>query len=350
MVTVLLPTRRWTPACDEVASQLNHGDELLLICDSSDDPLVSSPEDSTSRRPSMTSRVDSLSRRGAENGRGRGNPSGCDLEAGGRVKVLVAGEPSRCSGKANAIAHGIEHSNPTQDRFVWTDGDFIHGADWLSRMKALGERYGAVSGIPVFVSAGGWVWRLFEPATTVCGSLSFYTANRAWGGSVTFTRDQVDLDGLVTDLRRTISDDTLLWEYLGRGDRLTTTRELVYEVPVPGTLKEALRRTVRFNKILYHFARAEVVGFLVAGLLFYAVTVVAPLFAAGLATAVAAGTYRFLGVKRWTFLLAFPAFLLLPVVLGYSIFVDEFTWTDRRYQWNSKFDVFVESVADKSSD
>ena len=82
-VSVLLPTVRWTDACDEVAGQLRgpeafgggagETDELLVICDSPDDPVAD--------------------RRG-------GLPA--------RTRIVIAGEPEGCSGKANAVAAGME--------------------------------------------------------------------------------------------------------------------------------------------------------------------------------------------------------------------------------------------------
>jgi len=35
------------------------------------------------------------------------------------VEILIDGEPKNCSGKANAIAYGMEKA--TNNRFVWTD-------------------------------------------------------------------------------------------------------------------------------------------------------------------------------------------------------------------------------------
>ena len=67
-VSVLLPTTRWTDACGELAAQLGDRDELLLIHDVEDD--------------SITDR--------------QHTPKG--------VRLIAAGEPEHCSGKANAIA------------------------------------------------------------------------------------------------------------------------------------------------------------------------------------------------------------------------------------------------------
>jgi len=87
-VSVLLPTVEWTPACDDLTAQLRDGDQLLVICDSESDPVA-----------------------------GRDPPE--------NVEILTAGEPEGCSGKANAMAHGMERA--ANDRFVWTDADYERG-------------------------------------------------------------------------------------------------------------------------------------------------------------------------------------------------------------------------------
>jgi hypothetical protein len=84
--SILLPTVSWTPACGDVAAQLGSEDELLIIHDTEDDPV-------TDRE------------RFPEN-----------------VRLVPAGDPVGCSGKANAIAAGMEAAN--HDRLVWTDDDF----------------------------------------------------------------------------------------------------------------------------------------------------------------------------------------------------------------------------------
>ncbi|MDB2239425.1 hypothetical protein PM026_16850, partial [Halorubrum ezzemoulense] len=70
--SILLPTVSWTPACGDVAAQLGSEDELLIIHDTEDDPV-------TDRE------------RFPEN-----------------VRLVPAGDPVGCSGKANAIAAGME--------------------------------------------------------------------------------------------------------------------------------------------------------------------------------------------------------------------------------------------------
>lgn len=91
-VSVILPTTRWKDACEAVAGQLQESDELLVVCDTESDPIAD--------------------RRG-------------DLPEG--VLLVLAGEPERCSGKANAIAAGMETAE--HERIVWTDDDFSHPPD-----------------------------------------------------------------------------------------------------------------------------------------------------------------------------------------------------------------------------
>ncbi|WP_336364833.1 hypothetical protein [Halalkalicoccus salilacus] len=81
-MSILLSTTRWTDACRELAAQLEDHDELLLIHDVENDPV-------TERQSTSES-----------------------------VRLIAAGEPEYCSGKANTIATGMEAT-----RHVWTDHD-----------------------------------------------------------------------------------------------------------------------------------------------------------------------------------------------------------------------------------
>jgi|GEM_PF-2788514 len=65
--TVILPTVRHTDVVDQLASQLGPDDELLVVCDTDSDPIAGV--------------ADSF-------------PKG--------VRLVIAGEPEGCSGKANA--------------------------------------------------------------------------------------------------------------------------------------------------------------------------------------------------------------------------------------------------------
>lgn len=89
--SVLLPTTRWTDACAELAAQLGDSDELLIVHDTKDD--------------SVTERDDLPE----------------------SVRLVAAGEPESCSGKANAIVAGMEAAR--HDHLVWTDDDFHYPPD-----------------------------------------------------------------------------------------------------------------------------------------------------------------------------------------------------------------------------
>ncbi len=173
--SVLLPTTRWTDACAELAAQLGDSDELLLIHDREDDPIA-----------------------GWED-----HPEG--------VRIVDAGEPEGCSGKANAIVAGMEAAR--HDRLVWTDDDFHHPPDWLATFSADYADHGPVSEVPYFVGQDS-LSVVLEPLYASAGSLGLYLGNQIWGGAVMFERDDIDEAAFLDDLRRTISDDGLLMEYL----------------------------------------------------------------------------------------------------------------------------------------
>ena len=103
----------WTDVCDEVAAQLGPDDELIIIHNDGDDP-VSNRE------------------RFPEN-----------------VRLIRAGDPVGCSGKANAIAAGMEAAN--HDRLVWTDDDLYHPPDWLNQLHRDYADYGPTTELPAFV-------------------------------------------------------------------------------------------------------------------------------------------------------------------------------------------------------
>jgi hypothetical protein len=105
---------------------LGPNDELLVLCDSDRDPVA-----------------------------GRKTPNG--------VAVCIAGEPEGCSGKANALAYGMERA--TNDRFVWSDADYERDDDWLDCLVEAGEEHGMAAVLPMF-PGGGW-WRLVEPVVVL---------------------------------------------------------------------------------------------------------------------------------------------------------------------------------------
>lgn len=301
-VSVILPTRDHGPVIEEVADQLTPGDELLVIADGESDPVVDAD-------------------------------AGADLPDG--VRVVLAGEPEGCSGKANAIAAGMEAA--TADRIVWTDDDFRHPEGWLARLRADYEHQGPTSELPFFVGRDP-LSVLLEPTYVLGGTVGVYVRGFPWAGGVIFDRD--DLDGEAAfrrDLRRTVSDDGLL------GDRLdVTSATRVRRVGIGGSVRASLERHARFIKIArFH----DPVGIGVGGTLAAAVTGAGLLFPVPvfvLSTLLLALVYAAFGLRRWTFLLAYPAVLASVPLLAYGLLRRSFVWGGRRYYWRGKFDVTVE--------
>lgn len=296
--TIILPTTRWTTACEEVTDQLGPTDELLIVCDDDSDPVA-----------------------------GRAN----DLPGG--VRLVFAGEPEGCSGKANAIATGMHASR--NDRIVWTDDDFHHPPDWLARLHAQYERHGPVSEVPFFVGRDPLAV-LVEPIYALGGTLGVYVNDVVWGGAVMFERTDVDVEAFLRDLRRSVSDDGTLTGHLD-----VTSLRRTRLVPAGGTVRETVERHVRFTQIVrWHdpegFASMLAVAILSAiGALLY------PLPAMVLLTVVQLSIYATFGVRRWTFLLAYPATLLQVPLFVYGIARRTFVWGGRRYRWRRKFDVEI---------
>ncbi|SEK62945.1 glycosyltransferase [Haloferax larsenii] len=298
--TVLLPTIRWTDACDEVADQLSSGDELLVICDDESDPVAK--------------RSGSL-------------PDG--------VRIVSAGEPAGCSGKANAIIAGMREAK--HDRIVWTDDDFYHPPDWLAELHAAYEEHGPVTEMPFFVGRDP-LSMLLEPIYAVGGTLSVYADDIVWGGAVLFERSDLDIDAFFADLRRTVSDDGILTEHLDVTPLRRTRR-----VPVGGSIRDTLERHVRFTQIVrYHDPKGLVVMVLIAMLVSVG-AVAFPLPALVLLTLFQLGLYAAVGEPRWTFLLAYPAALAQVPLFLYGLVRRTFVWGGRRYRWRTKFDVEVVS-------
>lgn len=295
--SVILPTVRWTDACGEVAGQLVGDDELLVVCDVPSDPVAG--------------------RRG-------------DLPAG--VDVVVAGEPTRCSGKANAIVAGMEAAS--HDRLVWTDDDFHHPEAWLATLKADYERQGPTTEAPVFVGRDPLA-TLLEPGYVVSTTLAA-TGQIAWGGALVFDRADVDETELVGDLAQTVSDDGTLADHLAFEGVRRTRR-----VPVGGSIRESLERHARFMQIT---RRHSGPGWFVSTALIAIVTVLLvlhPLVGFLAVTGAFAATYVALGIRRWTVVLAYPMFLAWLPLLAYALARRTFVWSGRRYHWRSMFDVEV---------
>lgn len=299
MATIILPTVEWTPSSEQLVRQMTAEDELLVVCDRETDPVATA-----------------------------------DLPDA--VEVVVAGEPQGCSGKANAVAAALERAS--QDRIVLTDDDVDRDEDWLETLKRLGDEHGAVTAIPLFVSEE-YPWRCLEPLCIVTVSWVIGRSTMVpWGGGVTFDRRDLDVDGYVSDLRRTVSDDALLATYL---DDVVPAPELVNEVAVPGGPRATVERMTRFVKIFYRFAP---VSTLLAFVVFLAVIAVGALFPLPVAlgvTAFAYARYRTLGIGRFTWLFAVPSLVLAPAIGVVGILRPTFVWGGRRYRWDDTFDVTV---------
>ena len=205
--SILLPTTTCSPVIEEIAMQLTSSDELLIICDDETDPVASHAVEFSN------------------------------------TQLIVAGEPTGCSGKATASATGMEAAS--HDRIVWTDDDFRHPPDWLIKLHEEYERFGPISELPFFVGMDP-LSLLFEPIYALGGTVGMYTSNKVWGGAVMFERDDLDSDTFLRDLRQTVSDDVLLSEYLD-----VTPASRVRRVEIGGTIRETLERHARFTQIIY---------------------------------------------------------------------------------------------------
>lgn len=277
---------------------LGEEDELLVIADDADDPVAD--------------------RRG---------------ETAEGVRVVLAGEPEGCSGKANAIAAGMEAAEG--DRIVWTDDDFRHPPGWLAELHADYERQGPTTELPVFVGRDP-LGVLLEPAYLVGGTLAVAAGGIAWGGAVVFEHDDLDQTAFLDDLRRTVSDDGTLSDHL----EVKPVKRMRI-VPAGGSIRASLERFVRFLWIVrYHAPRASVVnvGLAVA---FSTLCLAAPIIGIGFVTLFSGATYAWAGLRRPTFLLAGPVAIAMPALMAYAYARRTFVWGGRRYRWVRKSDVRV---------
>ncbi|WP_255169477.1 glycosyltransferase [Natrononativus amylolyticus] len=297
--SVILPTVEPGGVCEEVAAQLGEDDELLVVCDAETDPVAE--------------RADTL-------------PDG--------ARVVVAGEPDGCSGKANAVAAGMEAAE--SERIVWTDDDFHHPPDWLEGLHADYAVHGPTTELPVFVGTDP-LSLLLEPLYVVGGTLSVYVNDLAWAGSVIFERDDLDEAGFLDELRRTVSDDGLLGEHLE-----VTPVKRPRRVEIGGTIRGTLERHARFTKIAHRHGPKANAASGVGAAAVTAAGLAVPLPAIAVLTALLGALYASFGIRRWTFLLAYPAVLASVPLMAYGLARRTFVWGGRRYRWPSKFDVRIE--------
>jgi hypothetical protein len=314
IVSVVLPTDRWTDACDQLATQVRDRREataddceFVVACDRPDDPVVGDA-------------------------------------AGTVAEVVVAGEPQGCSAKCNALAAGLERASG--ERVVCTDADFDHEPGWLAAvLEHLADAPAGhvVSTAPVLVSEGALV-RLLEGPGGIGAALTTLLDTTAWGGTMAFRRGEVDVETYVSDLRRTVSDDALLTQQV---DGIESIGALVREVPVSGSISETLDRQVRWVRTGLYFDPAGLAFGVLLSILVLVGTLLAPLVTVPLVTAVAGLAYVYCGIRRWTFLLTVPAYAASLPLLIYGLARVEFDWNGRRYRWTGPFDV---SVVDRDAD
>jgi len=295
--TVILPTIRQTDVVDQLAAQLGPDDELLVVCDSETDPVARN--------------VDSL-------------PDG--------VRLIVAGEPEGCSGKANAIATAMEAAR--HDRIVWTDDDFHHPSDWLAGLHADYERQGPTTELPFFVGQDP-LSKLIEPTYVMGATLGLGLVGVPWGGAVIFERDDIDEASFLSDLRNTISDDGLLGAYL---DVRPVKR--VRRVDVGGTVSESLERNTRFMQIAEYFSPYPNLTVPLAAF-FFTCCLLFPLPSMVISTLGVAALYAYFGIRQWSFLLVYPALIVQFPLLLYGLH-RTFVWGGRRYEWPERFTVVVD--------
>lgn len=296
-VSIVLPTVEWTDACEEVAAQLGPDDELLVVHDEPTDPVASRKGDS---------------------------PAG--------VRVITAGSPEGCSGKANAVVTGLRAAR--NDLFVLTDDDFHHPPDWLDGMVADYADHGPSSELPVFVGSDPLAVVL-EPAFQLLGTVGVLAEQYPWGGAVVFSRDDLDESAYLTELSQAVSDDALLGEHID-----VTAVSRTRRIPAGGDLRASIEHVVRYSQIFhYHLPVVSTVSFLLSGLL-VAGSVAFPLLA-GVITLCMCGLYAKLGIRRGSALFAVPALALTLPIRVYAFTRDTIVWGGRRYAYDGKFDVEV---------
>lgn len=298
MASIILPTTEWTSACDDLLGQVKPEDEFIIVCDHETDPVVEKARDED-------------------------------------VRIEAAGEPEGCSGKANAVAAGLEASE--DEIIICTDGDFDRDDDWRDQMVDNVEEHGAASTIPFF-QIKSFVGNLLDAPVLLFGLSIFLTGTPIWGGALGFKRSDVDIEAMNADLRQTVADDLLMGHYI---DDVYFDTSLTTAVPVDGSADSYLNRGIRFMRGIWYYSPMDIIAVLVSNAIFVAITILNPIAAFIGTTAVSGLAYWYLGYRRWTFLLAFPGFFASILMTLYGLAHTTFTWHGRRYKWASKFDVEV---------
>lgn len=297
MASVILPTVRWTDGCADVLASLSPDDELFVVADHPEDPVFENAPEA--------------------------------------AELVAAGDPVGCSGKANALAAGMERAS--HDIVVWTDDDVTRESGWRDRLVAHAREDGAATEVPVYVGSG--LWRVLEPAMVLFGSLGLAYGGHVWGGGVAFDRTALDEAQLVAELRQTVGDDSLLGTYVDEPWVDTDNPRPVRVGGSPGAVRD---RLARFAQAAYHFEPVSTIGLLAASTLVAVFCLVAPLVGLGVTLGVGAFSYRAVDLSRWSVLLSPLSFLVLPLALAVGLVVPTFEWGGRRYRWDDTFDVTVE--------
>ena len=296
--TVILPTTNRSSEIDRLAAQLGSEDTLLVVCDTPSDPVAAAslPE---------------------------------------QTELVVAGEPTGCSGKANAIAAGMEAA--TTDRVIWTDDDFEHPPEWIANLQQSYETQGPTTEVPFFRGSDP-LSVLCEPIYALGATTGLTLLRKPWGGGVIFERGDLDETAFLAELRETVSDDGLLSWYLD-----VTPVSRVRVVDNNSGLQASLERNVRFMQIAWRFAPHSWL-LAVLSIISIVICLIAPLPAMVGATGVLAGIYRYFGIGRWTAVLAYPALLAAGPLLLYGLTRRSFVWGGRRYYWKETFSVRVSTA------
>lgn len=295
-LSLILPTLDGSDAVDRLEDQLLDGDELLVVCDREDDPVTEQKFSSD------------------------------------QVKVIIAGEPEGCSGKANALYKGMKAAE--NDLIAWTDDDFRHPEDWLQQMRRDHSRSGAVSELPFFTGK--------NPLTTVTEPVFAFTMfvawlnDQAWGGSVIFDRKKLEEDIFLEELQRTVGDDVLLSEHL---DSKTVMR--TRHVKIDETVRDTLERITRFVKHARYHEPLQTGLLTASSLPLAAATITYPIISFAASTVFFLALYLAMGRKRPTFLFGYLSLMILPFFLLYGLLRKTFVWQGRRYRYNSKLDVEI---------
>lgn len=302
-VSVLLPTIERCSAIDEISEQLQENDELLVICDTEGDPVAQ-------HRGKLPE----------------------------KAKLVLAGEPDGCSGKANAIHTGMGEAG--NERIVWTDDDFNRPDGWLRTLREECDEHGAVSELPFMVGKNPLT--VINEPTYALVMVVTYLNNQVWGGSLIFDRERLrDEEEFLERLSSTIGDDVLLSEYL---DAKTVRR--TRRVEIDSDVREALERLTRFTKNVRYHEPLQALSIGVFSAILAALCIMYPVYGFTGASLAFLAAYLFLGQTRPTFLFAYLSIILVAPFLLYGHLRKTFVWNGRRYRQSGKFDVEIVGKSD----